>query len=210
MACILYCRVSTIEQTIEHQALQARQAGFQIDEIVSDHGISGVATKLFDRPAGRRLPDLLRQGDTLVVRWLDRLGRNYLDVTEVVRGFVSKGITIKTVIANLSLEATDDPMRMAIRDAMLGFMAASAQATIEANKEAMKAGIAFTRANNPQAYKGRKVTYSADQLEIVQGLLNQGMGVSDIASATNLSRGTVYRIKNDPEAAAAALERWRA
>jgi DNA invertase Pin-like site-specific DNA recombinase len=33
--------------------------------------------ELADRPQGKRLFDILRAGDTLVVRWVDRLGRNY-------------------------------------------------------------------------------------------------------------------------------------
>jgi len=39
---ILYARVSTKEQTLEHQRTQAEEAGFRIDEVVADHGISGV------------------------------------------------------------------------------------------------------------------------------------------------------------------------
>jgi DNA invertase Pin-like site-specific DNA recombinase len=66
---ILYARVSTIEQTIEHQAAQARAAGFAIDEVVADNGVSGVSTRLVERLEGKRLYDKLRRGDVLVVRW---------------------------------------------------------------------------------------------------------------------------------------------
>ena len=75
MATILYARVSTVEQTIDHQFTQAKAAGFAIDEVVADNGVSGVATRLVERPEGRRLFDKLRAGDTLVVRWVDRLGQ---------------------------------------------------------------------------------------------------------------------------------------
>jgi putative DNA-invertase from lambdoid prophage Rac len=61
------------EQTIEHQRTQAEKAGFKFDKVVWDEGVSGVSIKLAERPQGR-LFDLLRLGDTLVVRWLDRLG----------------------------------------------------------------------------------------------------------------------------------------
>ena len=64
---ILYCRVSSLEQTIAHQEAQARAAGFAIDHVIEDHGVSGVNTKLADRPNGRRLYDMLRRGDVLVV-----------------------------------------------------------------------------------------------------------------------------------------------
>ena len=68
MTTILYARVSTADQTIDHQATQARQAGFAIDRVIADDGVSGVATRLSERPEGKRLFDLLRAGDTLVVR----------------------------------------------------------------------------------------------------------------------------------------------
>jgi len=41
MATILYARVSTAEQTIDHQLAHARAAGFRIDDVVSDNGVSG-------------------------------------------------------------------------------------------------------------------------------------------------------------------------
>jgi DNA invertase Pin-like site-specific DNA recombinase len=67
MKTILYCRVSTSDQTLEHQVTQAR-AEFVIDEVVSDNGVSGVSTRLAERNQGKRLFDLLRRGDVLVVR----------------------------------------------------------------------------------------------------------------------------------------------
>jgi putative DNA-invertase from lambdoid prophage Rac len=61
--------------------------------------------------------DLLRRGDILVVRWIDRLGRNYRDVTEVIREFMKRGIVIRTVINGLVFDgATKDPMQMAVRE----------------------------------------------------------------------------------------------
>lgn len=73
---ILYAHVSTAGQTIAHQRRQAEAAGFKVDEVVTDEGVSGVSTRLADRPQGRRRFDMLRRGDVLVVRWVDRLGRN--------------------------------------------------------------------------------------------------------------------------------------
>jgi integrase len=54
---------SLVEQTIDHQLAQARAAGFTIDDVVADNGVSGVATRLVERPEGRRLFDKLRAGD---------------------------------------------------------------------------------------------------------------------------------------------------
>src|ERR1700732_3525506 len=101
MKTVLYCRVSTLDQTLEHQRVQAEQAGFQPDLVLADHGVSGVATRLCEPPEGRRLFDILRGGDVLVVRWIDRLGRNYADVTEVIRQFMKRGIVVRPVINGL-------------------------------------------------------------------------------------------------------------
>jgi Resolvase, N terminal domain len=71
---VLYARVSTTDQTTAHQLTQAQAVGFKIDKVVADEGISGVGTRLAERSDGKRLFDMLRAGDTLVVRWVDRLG----------------------------------------------------------------------------------------------------------------------------------------
>src|ERR1700724_860510 len=115
MATILYARVSTAEQTIEHQRAHAKSAGFAIDEVVEDNGVSGLSTRLVERPEGRRLFDKLRAGDVLVVRWVDRLGRNYDDVVETIREFMRRGVVIKTVINGMTFNgATKDPVQKAV------------------------------------------------------------------------------------------------
>ncbi|MEH3146259.1 MAG: recombinase family protein [Methylobacterium frigidaeris] len=209
---VLYARVSTAEQTLAHQRTQAESAGFSVDEVVADEGVSGLNTTLRARPEGRRLFDMLRRGDILVVRWVDRLGRNYADVCDTIREFMRRGVIVRTVINNLTFDgATTDPMQQAVRDALIGFMAATAQAQAEATKEAQRAGIAHAKANVEEAaYRGRKPSFTRDQFEAVRSALSEGQGVSGIASATGLSRQTVYRIKDSPQEAADALARWTA
>jgi DNA invertase Pin-like site-specific DNA recombinase len=210
MKTVLYCRVSTADQTLEHQHTQAEAAGFCLDEVVSDNGVSGVSTALRDRPEGRRLSDILRAGDTLVVRWVDRLGRDYRDVTDTIWEFMRRGVIVRTVINSMVFDgATKDPMQQAVRDALIAFMAATAQAQAEATKEAQRAGIAHAKANDDGTkYRGRKPTFTWDSLALVQGLLNQGVGIAEIAKATGLRRQTIYRIKREPTQQVAALAAW--
>lgn len=210
MQTILYARVSTTDQTAAHQQKQAEAAGFKIDHAVVDEGVSGITTKLRDRPQGQRLFDMLRHGDTLVVRWVDRLGRNYGDVCDTIREFMRRGVVIRTVINNLTFDgATQDPMQQAVRDALIGFMAATAQAQAEANKETQRAGIDHAK-EREDAYLGRKPSFTPDQLTTVREMLAQGGGPSAIAKATGLRRQTVYRIQKNPAEAEAALARWGA
>lgn len=208
MTTILYARVSTTEQNIAHQKAQAEAAGFTIDEVIADHGVSGISTRLTDRTEGKRLFDKLRRGDTLVVRWVDRLGRNYQDVTDTIRHFMRQGVIIRTVINNLTFDgATTDPMQQAVRDALIGFMAATAQAQAEATKEAQRAGIDAAKAEGTK-YLGKKPSYDRKGLETVNAMLAMGAGTSEIAKVTGLTRQTVLRVKADPAAAEQALERW--
>jgi DNA invertase Pin-like site-specific DNA recombinase len=210
MAIILYGRVSTAEQIVAHQRTQAEAAGFVFDAVLFDEGVSGVSTKLADRPAGRRLFDMLRRGDTLVVRWIDRLGRNYQDVTDTIREFVRRGVIIRTLINNMTFDGTTkDPMQMAVRDALIGFMAASAQAQAEATKEAQRAGIEHAKATAAEtAYRGRKPSFTRAQFQAVRDMLAQGDAIAAVAKATGVQRQTVYRLQADPAGAEKTLAAW--
>ena len=210
MATVLYARVSTREQTLAHQRSQAEAAGFKIDAVVADDGVSGITTRLAERSEGKRLYDMLRAGDTLVVRWVDRLGRNYEDVSDTIREFMRRGVIIRTVINGMTFDgATKDPMQQAVRDALIGFMAALSQAQAEATKEAQRAGIEYAKATDGAAYLGRKPSYSRDQLNQVVEMLAREVSTSTIAREVGLSRQTVLRIKHDPAVAEALLAKWQ-
>jgi DNA invertase Pin-like site-specific DNA recombinase len=204
----LYARVSTTDQTLDHQKTQAEAAGFTIDEVIADHCVSGVSTRLIERPQGKRLFDLLRSGDVLVVRWVDRLGRNYQDVTDTIRDFMRRSVIIRTVINGLTFDgATRDPMQMAVRDALIAFIAATAQAQAEATKEAQKAGIAAAK-EDQNRYRGKKPSFDRKTYGLVRDLLAIGQGASEIARQTGLSRQAVLRIRENPAQAEEALSRW--
>jgi putative DNA-invertase from lambdoid prophage Rac len=201
---VLYARVSTTEQTTSHQGTQAEQAGFKIDKVVTDEGISGVSTRLAERPEGKRLFDMLRTGDTLVVRWVDRLGRNYTDVVDTIREFMRRGVIVKTVINGMTFDgSTTDPMQQAVRDALIAFMAATAQARAEATKSAQRAGIDHKRQAQPNAYLGRKPSYDRATFDRIRLALDGASppSLSIIAKAEGLSKQTVFRLKQDPQAA---------
>ena len=136
---VLYLRTSSAEQTIEHQRTQAEEAGFVLDDVIEDKGISGIQTVLAEREQGKRLFDILRNGDVLLVRWVDRLGRNYDDIQKNIRFFLDRGVSIKTVINKMIFDAQPpDAMSKAIRDSMLSFISAMAEAQAIAMKEAQR------------------------------------------------------------------------
>jgi DNA invertase Pin-like site-specific DNA recombinase len=55
-----------------------------------------------------------------------------------------------------------------------------------------------------------KLWHDRDQLASVRDMLERSAGIGEIAKATGLSRQTVYRIKEDPAGAEAALTSWAA
>lgn len=97
-------------------------------------------------------------------------------------------------------------MQKAVRDALIGFMAAMAQAQAEATKEAQKAGI--EHAKNNGAFRGRKPSFTRDQLKAVLVMLQSSEPVQSIAKNTGLSRATIYRIQSAPAKAFAVLDAW--
>jgi len=176
--------------------------------VIADDGVSGVATKLTERPQGKRLFDMLRSGDVLLVRWVDRLGRNYEDVTNTIRHFMQQGVVIETVINRMRFDgATTDPIQRAVRDALIAFMAATAEAKAQATKEAQKAGIKAAQ-ESPKKYRGRRPSYTREQFQAVKAELQFNQNTTAVARQYDLSRQTVLRIRDHEVDAEAALTRW--
>lgn len=71
-----YARVSTTEQNLDRQLLALRTAGVPDGNIYADKR-SG---KDFNRPAWKRLMRRIRAGDLLIVKSIDRFGRNYEEI----------------------------------------------------------------------------------------------------------------------------------
>jgi putative DNA-invertase from lambdoid prophage Rac len=90
MSRIAYYRVSTGDQSVQAQ----RQAlGGEFDREFEDVGVSG-AVLAADRPAFAQLLEYVRDGDTIHVYAIDRLGRDALDVQATVRRLMNKGVTL--------------------------------------------------------------------------------------------------------------------
>ena len=71
-----YVRVSTREQNEARQVIALQEFGVPAQHILMDKQ-SG---KDFDRPAYQKLLTQLHPGDVLVIKSIDRLGRNYSDI----------------------------------------------------------------------------------------------------------------------------------
>jgi DNA invertase Pin-like site-specific DNA recombinase len=67
-------------------------------------------------------------------------------------------------------------MQQAVRDALIGVMAATAQAQAEATKAAQRAGIEHAKQNDQRTYLGRKPSFTREQLEEVRFMLSADRG----------------------------------
>lgn len=99
-----YARVSTREQNLDRQIAALRDYIPDERDIITDKE-SG---KSMDRPGYQYLRErLLREGDTLVVKSIDRLGRNALQIKEELQRFRRMGVTVQ--IIDLPTTMTDWP-----------------------------------------------------------------------------------------------------
>jgi len=94
MSRIAYYRVSTRDQSIESQrdAMRGDERQPFAKEFI-DHGVSG-ATPAADRPGFAELLRYIREGDTLFVYAVDRLGRDAIDVQSTVRSLLERGVIL--------------------------------------------------------------------------------------------------------------------
>ena len=111
-----YCRVSDKDQNESRQIKAVTEAGVDERFILLDKQ-SG---KDFDRPQYKILKNALREGDLLIIKSIDRLGRNY---REIIKEFANIGLhNIKFGIDNFfsnHTKYTGTSMKLEIRDKII-------------------------------------------------------------------------------------------
>ena len=139
-----YMRVSSLEQNTERQKVELLRWGI-IDKNIFCDKLSG---KDFNRPQYQKLKRKLKEGDILVVKSIDRLGRNYDDIQEEWREIVK---TKKADIVILDMPILDtrtnkDLIGTLISDIVLQLLSYVAQAERENIKQRQAEGIALAKA----------------------------------------------------------------
>lgn len=104
MSRIAYYRVSTAEQSIE---AQRSVLGGGFDKEFCDEGVSG-AVLAADRPGFAEMLSYLREGDSLHVYAIDRLGRDAIDVQSTVKALRDKGVTVEVHGLGAIIEGVGD------------------------------------------------------------------------------------------------------
>lgn len=139
-----YARVSTKDQSEEWQVNALKNFGVSAEKIFIDRQ-SG---KDFNRPQYKRLLRRLKSDSVLVVKSIDRLGRNYAEVLEQWR-IITKEKGAAVVVLDIPLLDTrnkKDFLGTIIADLALQLMSAFAQMERDAIKQRQAAGIALAKA----------------------------------------------------------------
>jgi DNA invertase Pin-like site-specific DNA recombinase len=175
-----YARVSTDDQNPALQLAALKKAG--CTTIFKDEGLSGATTK---RPALTRCLKTLREGDTLMVWKLDRLGRSLRDLITLLDALRAQGIKFRSLTEHID---TETPAGRAMWQ-MIGVLAELERSLIT---ERTRAGVQAAKARGVKF--GRKPKLTPKQLKHARDLRAQGMRVEDIADLLPVSRSTLYRL----------------
>lgn len=127
----------------------------------------------------------MEEGDVILVKKLDRLGRDTADMIQLIKAFDAQGVAVRFIDDGISTDGDMGKMVVTI-------LSAVAQAerqrilerTNEGRQEAKLKGIRF----------GRKRTINREQ---VLALRKEGLGASEIARRLNIARSTVYKISGE-------------
>jgi putative DNA-invertase from lambdoid prophage Rac len=193
VATFAYGRVSTKEQSTENQRLEIINAGYAVDYWFADEGVSGKVMAQ-QRPQFAKLLTQIRDGETLVVSKLDRLGRDAHDVGGTIKLLASRGI--KVIVLQLgALDLTSPAGKM-----MLTMLAAVAELERDLLVERTQAGLA--RAKQQGKILGRPTTTTPEQRADILTKHKAGASISELSRLYGVSRATVMRIAR-PEGALA-------
>ena len=191
-----YARVSTREQNLDRQIAALRQYIADERDIITDKE-SG---KDFNRPGYQYLREvLLRPGDTLIVKSLDRLGRNKQQVKQELEYYKAMGVRVK--IIDLPSTMADFPKGQEWICEMVNNIMIEVLATI-AEQERLtirqRQGIAEAKKQGRQL--GRKKTELPAEWELVTGLWKSGsITAVQAMDRLGLKKSTFYRMVREQE-----------
>lgn len=177
-----YARVSSKDQNEARQLVALESAG--CDEVMVDK-LSGKDT---NRPELARMLDKVRSGDEVLVKSVDRLGRNTKDVLALVDTMIEKGVAVTFLDNGMKFDNTPSSRLV------LTMMASVAEFERGIIRQRQAEGIAVAKSEGKMLGKkadGKKHARIKKMLE-TGGLTNQA-----IADAVGCGVATVYRVKKE-------------
>ena len=186
-----YARVSKREQNPEAQEAELRAAG--ASRVFVDHGES---SRIADRPQWLACLDYLREGDTLLVRRLDRLGGSERIIIETLHDLDRRGVNIKSLTEPMI--DTTTPMGRAL----FGMVAVFAQLRVDTIRDNTRRGLAHARAQGRVG--GRPSVMTPERIAAAVKMRAEEHSVAHIAKVLGVGASSVSRAlaKVDDEAEA--------
>ncbi len=173
-----YARVSTSQQSLDIQIKALKNAGVKANRIFTDKG-SG---RHINRDGLRLLQIKVEEGDVILIKKLDRLGRDTADMIHLIKSFDDIGVAIRFLDEGISTEGAMGKMIVTI-------LSAVAQAERQRILERTNEGRIEARAKGVRF--GRKPFINREE---VKKLHNNGVGATSIARQMKIGRSTVYKI----------------
>lgn len=184
-----YARVSTGHQSLDAQADALTAAGVEAARVYSDK-LTGTSTRE-QRPGLAALLDYAREGDTIVVVGIDRLGRNAAEVMLTIRDLGARGIVLRSL--REGIDTSNATGRM-----VAGVLASLAELELELGRERRAASRAARKARDLPI--GRPKKLDADKAALARRMRDSGEPVPTIADTLGVSRATLYRYLADADA----------
>jgi DNA invertase Pin-like site-specific DNA recombinase len=195
-----YARVSSNDQNLERQLENLKT--FCAEKIFTEKQ-SGKSIE--NRPVLQEALNFLRMGDRFVVESIDCLGRNYDEVIHTVNYYL-KDKEVQLMITSLPMmnEVVGNPLLdKFMKDLIIQILAMVSEQERNESKRRQAQGIQVAKEKG--VYKGRPLLYSPNakdpQKRIIYHrvveMLEEGQSISKIAKEVNITRQTIYRIKND-------------
>ena len=173
-----YARVSTLDQKLDLQIEALQKIG--CSKIFTDIA-SGAKS---DRPGLEEALNYLREGDTLVVWKLDRLGRSLSHLLQIIETLSQRGIQFKS-ITDSAIDTTTPSGQL-----MLSMIAALSEFERNLIRERTKEGLAVAKARGRKG--GRRPVITDQKLKKAKQLIDKGLTVREAASAIGVGKSSLY------------------
>ena len=177
-----YARVSTREQSLDMQIIALEDAGC---EKIYEEVVSGAKS---DRPVFNAVIKQLRDGDTLTVWKLDRLGRSLKHLVELIHTLMQR---------NIGLCSLNDPIDTTTSQGRLVFNIFASLAEFERDiiRERTNAGLSAARARGRLGGRPRGIPKESEATAIAaETLYREGkLSVMQIAKKLSISKSTLYK-----------------
>lgn len=188
-----YARVSTKEQNLDRQLAAFRELGADERDIICDKE-SG---KDLDRPGYRMLRDyMLRPGDTLVIKSLDRLSRRKEDIKNELRHFHEMGVRVKIIdlpTSMIEVPAGQEWVLDMVNNILIEVLGTIAEQERETTLKRQAEGIAAAREKGVD-FGRPKIEYPSDWAQVYVAWKSGGISARMAMERLGLKKTTFYKL----------------